>query len=120
MTLGLDTLAELAIATVGGLAAIGFTVLKLAMHGMEKQHEATQRLIEQQFQWAEARREEATLHWEKHFDELKKADQDVSRRIGHLETRVVTLELHLAQKTPLSLNKSPLLGKAPAPRSRHA
>ena len=105
MTLGLDTLAELAIATVGGLAAVGFTVLKLAMQGMEKQHEATQKLIEQQFQWAETRREEATAHWEKHFNDLSKADQDVSQRIGHLETRVITLEIHLSQQPGLSLNK---------------
>jgi uncharacterized membrane-anchored protein YhcB (DUF1043 family) len=117
MTPGLDTLAELAIATVGGLAAVGFTVLKLAMRSMEKQHEVTQHLIEQKFQWAEACREEAKTHWEKHFDELKKADQDVSRRISHLETRVITIELHLAQKPPLSLNKSTLLGKAHAPLS---
>ncbi|MCB1918633.1 MAG: hypothetical protein KDJ28_01480 [Candidatus Competibacteraceae bacterium] len=112
MTLGLDTLAELAIATLGGLATVGLTVLKLAMRGMEKQHEATQKLIEEQFKWAEQRRIEASEHWEKHFDELKKCDEDVSRRIGNLETRVMTVELHLAQKQPISLSKArdPLSG----------
>jgi hypothetical protein len=70
MILELDTMAEIAIATMDSLALIGFTVLKLAMRGMEKQHDATQKLIEERFQWAETRREEET-HWEKHFDELK-------------------------------------------------
>jgi hypothetical protein len=31
----------------------------------------------------------------------------VSRRIGHLENRVITIELHLAQKQALSLRKIP-------------
>lgn len=102
----METLIELAMTTVGGLATVGFTVLKLAMNGMEKQHEATKQLIEEKFQWAESNRQDAKQHWEKHFEELKKSDEDVSRRIGHLETRVITLELHLSPKIPLSLSKA--------------
>lgn len=89
----MDTLAELMIAGVGSMAAVGLTILKLAMRSLEKQHEITQHLIEQKFQWAETRREEATTHWEKHFDEIKAGEEQISKRIRGLEDRVIAIEL---------------------------
>lgn len=101
----MDTLTELMIASVGGIAAVGLTILKLAMRSLEKQHEITQQLIEQKFQWAESRREEASSHWEQHFGELKASERQISVRLRSLEDRVITIELH-QRPAPLSLTKN--------------
>ena len=83
---------ELAIATVGGLAAVGMVVLKFAMRGLEQQHDATRQLIEERFQWAEAQRQEARAHWEDHFTDLPKNDDRLSQRITQIEARVTHIE----------------------------
>ena len=90
-------LVELVIAGVGGLAAIGLTVLKLAMSGLERQHTATRHLIEERFQWAETQRQEGRQYWQQRFDELKQDDDDLSSRIGQIERRVTAIEVHLIQ-----------------------
>ena len=95
MTLDSGNLIELAIATVGGLAAVGLTVLKFALSGQERQHHATRRLIEDRFQWAETQRQEARQYWEQHFAELKDDDDNLARRISQIETRVTAIEVHL-------------------------
>lgn len=112
MNLESPIIVEITLSVISGLAIVGFTVLRLAMRSMEIQNEVTQQLIEHKFQWAESRREESRQYWEKHFDELKKANQDVSQRIHTLETRVMTIELHLAsdrKERRISLKKDPAL-----------
>lgn len=98
MTLDNSNLIELVIAGVGGLAAIGLTVLKLAMSGLDRQHAATRKLIEERFQWAETQRQEARQLWEQHFAELKDDDDDLSKRVGQIETRVTAIEVHLTHR----------------------
>ena len=98
MNLDSGNLIELAIATVGGLAAVGLTVLKFALHGLERQHAATRHLIEERFQWAETQRQEARGHWEQLFQELKADDDELSKRVGQIETRVTAIEVHLTHR----------------------
>lgn len=86
---------ELALATVGGLAAVGMVVLKFAMRGLEQQHNATRELIEERFQWAETQRQDARQHWEEHFTDLRNHDDRLSQRITQIETRVSQIEIHL-------------------------
>jgi hypothetical protein len=112
MNIESSTIIETALAVMGGMAVAGLTVIRMMMHGVQKQHEVTQQLIEERFIWAEKRREDAKQHWEQYFEELKETHHTLSNRIYSLETRVITLELHLAKRPPLSLNK------APNPRSR--
>ena len=95
MTLDDGKLVELVIAGIGGLAAVGLTVLKFALSGLERQHTATRKLIEERFQWAETQRQEARSHWEQLFQELKDDDDDLSKRVGQIETRVTAIEVHL-------------------------
>ena len=98
MNLDSGNLIELAIATVGGLAAVGLTVLKFALHGLEHQHAATRHLIEERFQWAEAQRQEGRQYWEQRFDELKTDDDDLAKRMSQIELRVTTIEAHVAHQ----------------------
>ena len=100
MTLDDGNLVELVIAGVGGLAAIGLTVLKFALSGLERQHTATRKLIEERFQWAETQRQEARGHWEKLFQELKDDDDDLAERVNHIETRVIAIEINLSSRHP--------------------
>ena len=95
MTLDDGHFIELAIATVGGLAAVGMVVLKFAMRGLEQQHTATRQLIEERFQWAEQQRQDARQHWEEHFTDLRKNDERLSQRITQMETRVAAIEIHM-------------------------
>lgn len=104
MTLDSGHLVELVIAGVGGLAAVGLTVLKLAMHGLERQHAATRTLIEERFQWAETQRQEARQLWERHFDELREDDSELSKRVGQIETRVTAIEVHLTHRRRIRPN----------------
>lgn len=97
MNLDSGNLIELAIATVGGLAAVGLTVLKFALHGLERQHAATRHLIEERFQWAEAQRQDAKQHWDGLFTELKKDDDDLAHRVGQVELRVMAIEISIAR-----------------------
>ena len=96
MTLDDGKLVELIIAGVGGLATVGLTVLKFALSGLERQHTATRKLIEERFQWAETQRQEARSHWEQLFQELKEDDDDLAERVDHIETRVTAIEIHLS------------------------
>ena len=98
MTLDDGNLVELVIAVIGGLAAVGLTVLKFALSGLERQHAATRKLIEERFQWAETQRQEARGHWEQLFQELKADDDELSRRVGQIETRVTAIEIHLTRR----------------------
>ena len=95
MTLDDGKLVELVIAGIGGLAAVGLTVLKFALSGLERQHTATRKLIEERFQWAETQRQEARGHWEQLFHDLKEDDDELSKRVGQIETRVTTIEIHM-------------------------
>lgn len=95
MTLDDGHFIELAIATVGGLAAVGLVVLKFALRGLETQQAATRELIEERFAWAERQRQEAREHWETHFAELRKDDDRLSARIIQIEHRVSQIERHL-------------------------
>lgn len=90
-----SSLIELAIATVGGLAAVGMIILKFALRGFEAQQAATRELIEERFQWAEQQRQEARSHWEEHFAALRKDDDRLSARISQIEHRVSQIERHL-------------------------
>lgn len=112
MHIGADLLFEMAVATIGGLAAVGLTVLKLAMHGMEKQHEATQKMILERFQWAEEQRQASSHHWNQHFDEVKQGERDIDQRVRCVENRINTLEVWIHQHDPhehphISIKKAP-------------
>jgi uncharacterized membrane-anchored protein YhcB (DUF1043 family) len=98
MNLDSGSLVEIIIATVAGLAAVGLTVLRFAMGGLERQHNATRQLIEEKFTWAELQRKEARAHWEDLFAELKKDDDDLARRVGQIESRVIAIELSLTHR----------------------
>ena len=98
MTLDSGHLVKLVIAGVGGLAAVGLTVLKFALNGLERQHAATRKLIEERFQWAETQRQEARQLWERHFAELREDDEDLSKRVGQIEHRVTAIEVHLTHQ----------------------
>ena len=93
MLLDSGNLIELAIAGIGGLAAIGLTVLRFAMNGLESQHTLTRQLIEEKFSWAESQRQEARETWERHFMELKQDDATLEQRLQQIETRVTTIEV---------------------------
>ena len=90
-----NAMVELAVSIAGGLAAAGWIIIRLATRGLEQQHDATRKLIEERFQWAEAQRQDARAHWEDHFDELRRDDDQLSERIGKIETRVAAIEIHL-------------------------
>lgn len=98
MNIEIDTVAEIIIGSISGLAIVGLTVLKFAMNGFQKQHEATQKLIEEKFNWAESRRAESSTHWEKHFSELKQSEQEASQQIRQLERRISHLEIITEQQ----------------------
>lgn len=104
MTLDSGHLVELVIAGVGGLAAVGLTVLKMAMNGLERQHASTRTLIEERFQWAETQRQEARQLWERHFAELREDDEDLSKRVGQIEARVTAIEVHLIHQRRIRPN----------------
>ena len=95
MLLDSGNLIELAIAGMGGLAAIGLTVLRFAMNGLERQHTLTRQLIEEKFSWAESQRQEAREMWEHHFSELKQDDAAMEQRLHQIETRVTTIEVKI-------------------------
>lgn len=108
MHIGADLLFEMAVATISGLAAVGLTVLKLAMNGIEKQNEATQKMILERFQWAEEQRQASAHHWNQHFDEVKQGERDIAQRVRCVENRINTLEVQIQQhdtQQPVSIKK---------------
>lgn len=92
MNLEDNALVEIAIATVGGLAAVGMVVLRFALRGFEQQQDVTRQLIEERFQWAETQRQDAREHWEAHFNQMKRDDDRLSKRITQIEARVTHIE----------------------------
>ena len=104
MNIGPDTIAEIAIAVICGLAVVGFTILQIALRGIEKQSENTNKLINEKFQWAETQRQESRQHWDNQFSELKQSDASMSQRIHSLESRVTNVELHVF-KQQITLDK---------------
>lgn len=86
------TLIELVTAGIGGAAAIGITILKMALRGIEQQTHATRELIEEKFKWAEAQRQEAGGRWEKHFERVETNQQHLEQRLDDVENRISHLE----------------------------